>query len=110
MKFILKKGFYVTREDQHICKICLESGDLAWVGGGCKEAEAVSPALLLQLPLKGFIERRNKYHFKPNFPSRRGKSNRKAFGSVSRERTIILKMWQETKELHPHTKLNCFQH
>ena len=47
---------------------------------------------------------------KLNFPSRRGEKHIKASGAVNKGANDILKAWQETKELHPHTKLSCFHH
>lgn len=78
---MLKKGFYATREDQYIRQKSPLSerrmqGDRKWL-------------CCYRLPPKEFIERRKKYHFKLNFPSKRGKSHLKALGSVSRERMIF---------------------
>lgn len=79
---MLKKGFYATREDQYIQQNlhCLRErrmqGDRNWL-------------CCYRLPPKEFIERRKKYHFKLNFPSKRGKSHLKALGSLSRERMIF---------------------
>lgn len=47
MKFILKKGFYATREDQY-GKMYLQRVVFVWLGGGCKETGIVSLALLLR--------------------------------------------------------------
>lgn len=71
----------------------------------------MSLVLLLKIPTVEINRKREKiYHLKPNFPSKRGKKHITSFWIFIKRANDILKVWQETKEVHPHTKLNCFQH
>lgn len=80
-----------------------------WAEGARAQAQCFSLCCYTLLPQE-FVERREKYHRRPNFPSKRGEKAYRSSWICVKGANDILEVWQETKELHSHTEPSCPRH